>query len=108
MVLVTGASQGIGSEVAIFYARAGATLSLVARSQAKLNETKTLISKEIPSAPSQVVTFVADVRNLDQVKAAVEGTAAKFGKLDIVVANAGKGDVFDYRESRLLFRIHHH
>lgn len=106
MVLVTGASQGIGSEVAVFYARAGATVSLVARSQAKLNETKTLISKEIPAA--HVITFVADVRNLDQVKAAVEGTVANSGKLDIVVANAGKGDVFDYRESCLLSKIHHH
>ncbi|KAJ7047902.1 NAD-P-binding protein [Mycena alexandri] len=90
VVLVTGASRGIGKEIALFYARAGAALSLVGRKYEELNEVRTKISTEMPEA--RVEIFVADVVNTRAVKDAVEGTVAALGRLDVVVANAGKAD----------------
>ncbi|KAJ7664689.1 NAD-P-binding protein [Mycena rosella] len=90
VVLVTGASRGIGAEIAFFYARAGASVSLVGRKEADLAEIRTRIRSQAPNALVEI--FVADVIDTQAVKAAVEGTVKAFGKLDIAVANAGKAD----------------
>ncbi|KAJ6583949.1 NAD-P-binding protein [Mycena vulgaris] len=92
-VLITGASRGIGREIACFYARAGASLSLVSRNCTTLDCVKTQILAESPEA--HVVTFIADVVDTQAVRAAVQGTIAAFGKLDILVANAGRSDTWD-------------
>ena len=49
-MLITGASRGIGAQIALQYARAGASLSLVARTQAALDASKDAILREHPSA----------------------------------------------------------
>ncbi|KAJ6567415.1 NAD-P-binding protein [Mycena vulgaris] len=90
VVLITGASRGIGEEIALFYARAGASLSLVGRKQADLAEAKTRILVQAPNAPIEI--FVADVVDTQSVKAAVQSTVEVYGKLDIAIANAGKAD----------------
>jgi NADP-dependent 3-hydroxy acid dehydrogenase YdfG len=87
VVLITGASRGIGREIAIQYARSGAKLSLLARSLSTLEALKKTILSEIPSA--QVEIFSVDVSNLNAIKAAVVRTVELLGSLDIVVANAG-------------------
>ena len=86
-VLITGASRGIGAQLALQYALAGASLALVARSQANLDESKDAILRERPNA--QVFTFTADVRDVVRAEEVVAATIAHFGQLDIVVANAG-------------------
>ena len=86
VVLITGASRGIGAEIALQFARAGASLTLVARSQASLDASKDAILRERPSA--QVLTFPADVRDVTKTEEAVTATVAKFGCLDILIANA--------------------
>ncbi|KZS87419.1 NAD-P-binding protein [Sistotremastrum niveocremeum HHB9708] len=90
VVLITGSSRGIGQEIALFYAKSGAIVVLVARQQDTLDEVKNAIAKDVPAAT--IATFVADVKNTKEVQAAVEGAVEKFGKLDIVFANAGKGN----------------
>ncbi|KAI0277134.1 NAD-P-binding protein [Russula aff. rugulosa BPL654] len=87
VVLITGASRGIGAQIALQYARAGASLSLVARTQATLDASKDAILREHPSA--QVLTFPADVRDVKKAEEIVATTVARFGRLDILVANAG-------------------
>ncbi|EIM83298.1 NAD-P-binding protein [Stereum hirsutum FP-91666 SS1] len=87
VVFITGASQGIGEETARQYARAGATLVLAARSVENLERVKKEILTELPKA--QILTVKADVVVPEEVKAAVDTAVAKFGKLDIVIANAG-------------------
>ena len=86
VVLITGASRGIGLETAIYYARAGASLTIIARKKETLDISKDMILREKPSA--QVLTFTADVRDVKKAEEAVAATVARFGRLDILVANA--------------------
>ncbi len=96
--MITGASRGIGAQIALQYARAGASLSLVARTQAALDAGKDAILRERPSA--QVLTFAADVRDAKRTEEVVSATVAHFGRLDILVANAGKLRPIDERALR--------
>lgn len=96
VVLVTGASRGIGAEIALFYARAGASLSLVGRNAADLDAVKKDILAAAPHA--SIATFMADVVDTQAVKAAVAGTIAAFGRLDVAIENAGKADPWKKRK----------
>ena len=87
VVLITGASCGIGAQIALQYAHAGASLSLVARMQAALDTSKDAILCKHPSA--QVLTFPTDVRNVKRAEEVVAATVAHYGYLDILIANAG-------------------
>ncbi|KAI0066529.1 NAD-P-binding protein [Artomyces pyxidatus] len=86
VVLVTGASRGIGACIAQHFARAGASLALVARNETLLNSVKAGIEQEVPDA--QVLTLTCDVRNSAQVSKTVASTIEHFGRLDVLVANA--------------------
>jgi len=86
VVLITGASRGIGLETALYYARAGASVTIVARKQETLNISRDKILTEQPSA--QILAFLADVRDVKKAEEAVAATVARFGRLDILVANA--------------------
>ena len=94
-MLITGASRGIGAQVALQYARAGASLSLVARTQAALDASKDAILREHPSA--RVLTFPADVRDVKRAEEVVAATVAHYGHLDILIANAGALRTMDKR-----------
>ena len=100
-MLITGASRGIGAQTALQYARAGASLTLVARTQATLDASKDAILRERPSA--QVLTFPADVRDVQKAEEVITATVAHFGRLDILVANAG---ILRPIDKRALFRSH--
>ena len=87
VVLITGASAGIGAETARQLAAEGARLALLARREDKLAEVKA----EVESLGAPVVTFIADVNDRAALDAAVAGTLDAFGRIDIVLANAGFG-----------------
>ncbi|KAH9963680.1 NAD-P-binding protein [Russula compacta] len=87
VVLITGASRGIGLETAIYYARAGASVTIVGRNQVTLDNSRDIVLRENPTA--QVLVFPADVRDVKKTEEAVAATVARFGRLDILVANAG-------------------
>jgi NAD(P)-dependent dehydrogenase (short-subunit alcohol dehydrogenase family) len=82
---ITGASRGIGRSVAICLAQAGADVAVVGRDQAALAETVAAIK----GAGRQALGLVADVTKAESIEAAVGATERMFGKLDIVVCNAG-------------------
>ncbi|KZV69177.1 NAD-P-binding protein [Peniophora sp. CONT] len=86
-VFITGASRGIGRVTAVTFAKAGAAVALAARSERALEETKAAVLKEVPEA--KVEKYVVDVKNTKQVEEAVEAAATAFGRLDVVIANAG-------------------
>ncbi len=85
VALVTGASRGIGKAIALRLARCAAKVACVARDTAKLAETVSAIQ----SAGGQAEAFACDVTKSEGVAALVESIAEKWGRLDIVVNNAG-------------------
>src|ERR1700679_649224 len=85
VAFVTGASQGIGRACALKLATPGASVAVAARNQDKLNE---LVS-EITAAGGKAAAFALDVSNEEQVKAAIKAAIAHFGKIDILINNAG-------------------
>lgn len=85
VALVTGASGGIGREIAVQLARAGADVGLLARRREALEETAALVA---PTGRRAVVA-PCDVTDEEQVGAAVAAVAAELGDPDVVVNNAG-------------------
>jgi len=83
--IVTGASRGIGHEIALEFARQGADVALIARSTDLLEQLATQISELGRAA----VVRAADVTDADQIGAAIRGAIDELGGLDIVVNNAG-------------------
>src|SRR6267154_5117770 len=85
VALVTGASQGIGRACALVLARSGATVACAARNEEKLAQ----VVAEITSAGGKAAAFKMDVANEDEVKSAAKAAIAQFGKIDVLVNNAG-------------------
>lgn len=84
--LVTGASRGIGREIALELARQGANVAVnFSGSEAKANE----VVDEIKALGREAFAVKCDVSNSEEVAAMVKGTIDTFGKLDILVNNAG-------------------
>src|SRR4051812_11384500 len=85
VAMVTGAGRGIGREVAQILAGAGATLS-VAELDPEMGEKA---ASEIREMGCDAMAVQTDDRSSSSVDAAVQATLDKFGKIDILVANAG-------------------
>jgi NAD(P)-dependent dehydrogenase (short-subunit alcohol dehydrogenase family) len=93
VVLITGASRGIGLTSAIFYARAGARLALVSRKLQTLEESKAAILKEQPD--TQVLLVPADVADPHAAKSVIDKTIEAYGSLDILITNAARTTPMD-------------
>lgn len=89
VVLVTGASRGIGRAVALAFAREGARLVLAARSAEHLAQ----VEKEVRELGSVAVSVPTDVTDHDAVTALVDTVITRFGRIDVLVNNAGIGKV---------------
>src|ERR1700733_10644744 len=85
VALVTGASQGIGRACALKLATAGAVVAVAARNHDKLNE----LVNEIAAGGGKAAAFALDVTDEVQVKSAMKGAVTQFGKVDILINNAG-------------------
>jgi len=85
VVLITGASSGIGRETAIEFAKLGANLILVARRKDKLKQTEDELKKYNVS----ILACQCDVSKKDQVKEMSETVLEKFSSVDILINNAG-------------------
>src|SRR5690606_29860335 len=85
VVLVTGASSGIGRAVALRLAADGATVIAAARRTDRLRELAIRASR----ACGTVVPYDLDVTDREAVRVAVDDVVARHGRLDVLVANAG-------------------
>lgn len=84
VIIVTGASNGMGKYMAKKFVEEGANVVIVGRDLERLNEAK----KEIQHENGQVLPIVADVRDVEAVQAMVDQTVAEFGRIDHLVNNA--------------------
>ncbi len=88
VVLITGASQGIGAACAGEFARAGAKLSLTARSEERLQQVAERLRRV---APAGALVTAGDLTSDADRRQIVEQTVERFGGIDILINNAGAG-----------------
>ncbi len=86
--LITGGSKGIGLAIATNFARAGASVAIVARRQKELDEARAAIL-QAAGATAKVVAISADIRTAEECTRVFKAVEAAFGKVDVVVNNAG-------------------
>jgi short-subunit dehydrogenase len=83
VVIVTGASSGIGLATARLLSGKGAKVVLVSRSREKLDE----LSRELPDS----LAVPADMTRISEIKGMVEQTVVHFGRVDVLINSAGQG-----------------
>jgi len=87
VVLITGASSGVGRETALRLASSGYTVSVCARRESRIKE----LVEEILSKGGEAIGTACDVTKWSQVNDFVKSVIDKFGKIDILINNAGAG-----------------
>lgn len=87
VALVTGASSGIGKALATEYAKAGYQVVVCARRVEILEQ----LAAELKDLPTKIIPVECDVRKRENLDFAVQQALTKFGRLDVVIANAGFG-----------------
>jgi NAD(P)-dependent dehydrogenase (short-subunit alcohol dehydrogenase family) len=87
VALITGAGRGIGRAIAMGYAKEGASIAAVARTEAELKS----LERELRAMGRPVVSIVADLTEPAAARRVVDETTAAFGNIDILVNNAGIG-----------------
>ena len=87
VAMITGAGRGIGRAIAVEFARAGADLVVIARTDSDLKQTASLAAAERPDL--RTLTIPADAADSAAIATAVTATIAEFGRIDCAVANAG-------------------
>lgn len=86
--VVTGASRGFGAAIAIGLAEAGADVALAARTESALHE----VAAKIEALGRQALVVPTDMLDKAAIDQLAEKTIAAFGKIDILINNAGLGD----------------
>lgn len=94
VVIVTGASSGIGASTAILFTKEGAKVAIVARNEVKLKN----IAEQCGKVGYKPLVIKADVANDEDTERIINDTISTFGKLDVLVNNAGvlrQGTILD-------------
>ncbi|MDE1766103.1 MAG: SDR family oxidoreductase [Thaumarchaeota archaeon] len=97
VVVITGASSGIGRESAVKFAKLHASVVLVSRNKDKLEQ----VAKELSEYRSEVLVCVCDVSQKDQVAQMSKQVLEKFGTVDILVNNAGFGIYGNFNDVKI-------
>jgi short-subunit dehydrogenase len=97
VAIVTGASRGIGRAIAVALARKGVRIAALARSLPALGP----VAQEVGRLGVACVPLACDVRSRDEVARAVEHAVAHFGRIDVVVNNAGSGSYAPFFDADL-------
>ena len=102
VVVVTGASRGIGQAVALAFAREGARVVLAARSAERLAQ----VEDKIRGLGAEALSAPTDVTSRDAVAALVGAAMDRFGRIDVLVNNAGIGKVGDVEAETFTDDVH--
>ena len=87
VAIVTGASSGLGVQMAKALARQGADIAILARRTDKLK----VVAKEITALGVRCLPVKCDVTKSDEIAAAVQSVVKEYGRIDILINNAGNG-----------------
>jgi short-subunit dehydrogenase len=106
VVIITGASEGIGLATARLFAEAGAKVALAARSA----DTLTTIVNELHEHHREAIAVPTDMRNKDAIEALVDSVVQQYGRIDMLINNAGqavRGNVadVDIEQFRQIFEL---
>src|SRR5688500_12815954 len=85
VALITGGTNGIGRASAILFAREGAKVAFCGRNEERGRE----VVEEIEREGSEGLFFNIDVARMSDIRAMVDGTLEKFGRIDVIFSNAG-------------------
>ncbi len=85
VVVVTGASRGLGRSISLAFARAGCRLAMAARDAVLLDD----VASEVHQAGGEAITMPTDVRDPDACARMIETAHRHFGAVDVLVNNAG-------------------
>lgn len=101
VIVVTGASSGMGKEIVRLFVKEGANVIAVARRKERLEE----LAEVLKDAPGKVVPFVGDISKQQDNEAAIDTAVSVFGRLDVLVNNAGvmddMGPIGDFENEKL-------
>lgn len=95
VAIITGGSKGIGLYTALQLAKEGAKIAIVARNETTLQEAKKFIEQQINT---EVLTIAANVTKEEDCKRVIEETVAHFGKLNILINNAGTSSANSFED----------
>lgn len=96
-VVITGATSGIGRETALAFARAGANVVAAGRREERLNE----VVAEIEERGGKALAVRTDVSDQQQVETLIGRAAEQFGRVDVLVNNAGVGILARFEEQAI-------
>jgi NAD(P)-dependent dehydrogenase (short-subunit alcohol dehydrogenase family) len=85
VAVVTGAGSGIGKAAALLFAQEGARVAVISHTEDEIQQT----ASEIEKNGGKAIPLVADISVPEQVQAAMQRTIDRWGRLDVVYANAG-------------------
>ncbi|XP_052092478.1 uncharacterized protein LOC127728939 [Mytilus californianus] len=92
VTIITGASSGIGESTALLFAESKAKVVLAARNVENL-EIVASLCKSKGLSKNDILVIPCDVTNDDNLKTLVDETVKKFGRIDVLINNAGKGNM---------------
>ena len=98
VALITGASQGLGRALALAYAKEGSRVVINARGEEGIRR----VAEEIEASGAEALALAADVSKGDEVDGLVEAATRRFGRIDVLVNNAGvlgpRVEILEYPE----------
>lgn len=98
VAIITGGGTGLGKSMALLFSQAGASIVVAARRQSLIEQT----AEEVKKAGGKAMAVVTDATKSEQVDNMVKKTLEAFGKIDILINNAGLARGVDVETMRLL------